>query len=277
MMFRAKSASSSPAAALDVQGASGPLRLAVGGESRQVQLRGNDSLVITGTAKDSRGIKEITLQGNALVTCDDPTTGATFTRSTGFLRRHVPGTYLRGSAPSQRDSRFVLRVGDIARLCPGERLESAIGQARLQASNYRGDAASTPHLEFRIAVGEAAAKAIPMPGTPPGALAGRAASATGFAPDAGIGGSGSQPRSAPAPSAAPMAPRMCPRSAAPGRASEKRATGETPSGECLDTPVPSLSPPAGAASPTSRVSSPFGGSLPGFSPPSAQRSQIRRT
>jgi hypothetical protein len=295
MMSRAKSATTaSPAAALEVEGASGPMRLAVGGESRQVELRGNDSLVITGTAKDSRGIKDIALQGNAVVTCSDPATGATFTRTTGFLRRHVPGTFLRGSPPSQRDSRFVLRVGDIARLCPGEHLESAVGQARLQASNYRGDAASTPHLEFRIAVGEAAARAIPMPGTP-GALARRSASATGFTPEGGVGGSGSQTRSgtaasspavsAPAVSAplAPMTPRMCPRSAAPGRSAERRATGDaTPRGECLDTPVPSLSPPIGAGPPTSRVSSPRGGSQPGISPlgvspAGSQRSQIHRT
>lgn len=284
MMFRAKPANAaSPSAALDVQGASGPMRLAVGDESRQVEMRGNDSLVLTGTAKDSRGIKDIALQGNAVVTCSDPATGATFTRSTGFLRRHVPGTLLSGSVPSQRDSRFVLRVGDIARLCPGERLESAVGQARLQASNYHGDAASTPHLEFRIAVGEAAAQAIPMPGALPGPLAGRASTATGFAPEGGVGGSGSQPHSGPAvstPAAAPMAPRMCPRSAGPGRAAEKRATGETPGGECLDTPVPSMSPPA--SPPTSRVSSPRGGSRSGVSSrgvstPGAQRSQIRRT
>lgn len=276
LMLRSKPAAP-PAAALEVQGASGPMRLAVGEESRQVELRGNDSLVLTGTATDSRGIKDIALQGNAVVTCSDPATGATFTRSTGFLRRHVPGTLLRGNAPSQRDSRFVLRVGDIARLCPGERLQSAVGQARLQASNYRGDAASTPHLEFRIAVGEAAAQSIPVPGTVPNPLAGRSASATGFVPEAGVGGSGSAPRSGSAPAApAPVGPRMCPRSAAPGHAAERRATGETSGGECLDTPVPSLSPPA-SAPPTSRVSPPRGGQQRVIAPRSAQRSQIRRT
>ncbi len=282
-MIRSKPANpAAPAAALDVQGASGPMRLAVGEESRQVELRGNDSLVLTGTATDSRGIKDIALQGNAVVTCSDPATGATFTRTTGFLRRHVPGTLPHGNAPSQRDSRFVLRVGDIARLCPGERLQSAVGQARLQASNYHGDAASTPHLEFRIAVGEAAAQAIPMPRTLPGPVAARAASATGFAPKAGVGGSGSGPRSVPAPAAAEsapaapaVAPRMCPRSAAPGHAAERRATGGTSGGECLDTPVPSLSPPG--SPPTSRVSSPHGVLRTGVTPHRAQRSQIRRT
>src|SRR5437868_557907 len=51
-----------PAAALDVQGASAPMRLAVGGESRQVQLQGNDSLVLTGTAEDKGGVKDMILQ-----------------------------------------------------------------------------------------------------------------------------------------------------------------------------------------------------------------------
>lgn len=254
MLHRSQSANHvPPSASLDVQGASGPMRLAVGGESRQIELRGNDSLVLTGTAKDNRGIKDIALQGNAVVTCSDSATGATFTRSTGFLRRHVPGSIPPGRAPSERDSRFVLRVGDIARLCPGRRLESAVGQARLQASNYRGDAAATPHLEFRIALGEAAAQAIPMPAAEP------VRTATGFSPEAGVGGSGEPSHAAPAP-AAPALPRMCPRSAAPGHAAESRAAGD----ECADPPVPSLSPPAGSH-PTSRVAS-----------PRAQRSQTRR-
>jgi len=275
---------SQPAAALDVQGASGPMRLAVGGESRQVELRGDDSLVLTGTARDSRGIKDIALQGNAVVTCADPATGATFNRSTGFLRRHVPGSVLRGRAPSERDSRFVLRAGDLARLCPGQRLESAVGQARLQASNYQGDAAATPHLEFRIAVGEAAANAIPMPGAKP--VRTGSGAATGFAPEAGLGGSGAASRSASPGGSAPNAPRMCPRSAAPGHAAEKRessATGDA----CLDPPVPSLSLPPGSAPPTSRVAAPRypslrdarsqGASRAGASPACAQRSQIRRS
>jgi len=285
--LRSKSSNpTAPAAALDVQGAAGPMQLAVGGESRQVELRGNDSLVLTGTARDSRGIKDIVLQGNAVVTCSDPATGAAFTRSTGFLRRHVPGSVPSGSAPSQRDSRFVLRVGDIARLCPDQRLESAVGQARLQASNYRGDAAATPHLEFRIAVGEAAAQAIPMPGTAP------VRTATVFSPEAGVGGSGGPARpAASAVPATPMAPRMCPRTAAPGHAAESRTRGD----ECLDSPVPSLSPPAeaeppGASPPTSRVASPgasrHGPSMRGTSRrsaslrnaslPRAQRTQIGR-
>ena len=253
-----------PAAALEVQGATAPMRLAVGGESRQVELQGNDSLVLTATAEDKGGVKDMILQGNALVTCSDTASGASFTKTTGFLRRHMPGSPLRGRAPSRRDARFVLRTGDIARVCPGGRLDSAVGLARLQASNYRGGAASTPHLEFRIAAGEAAAKAIPMPAMS-GMRQSRAGSVTGFAPQSGVGGSGSASQTgARAPEAfpAPRAPRMCPRSAAPGRAAETRASGE----ECLDAPVAPMSPPEGAAPPTSRVASPR----------NAQRSQIHR-
>jgi hypothetical protein len=270
----AQAGPSQPAASLDVQGTSGLMRLAVGGESRQVELRGDDSLVLTGTARDSRGIKDIALQGNAVVTCADPATGATSSRSTGFLRRHVPGSVLRGKAPSERDSRFVLRVGDLARLCPGQRLESAVGQARLQASNYRGDAAATPHLEFRVAVGEAAANAIPVPGAK--AIGSGSGTATGFAPEAGIGGSGAASRPTPPSSAAPIAPRICPRSAAPGRAAERRESGAT-GDACLDPPVPSLSPPIKPSPPTSRLTSPRDGAPQGIPPACAQRSQIRRS
>lgn len=247
-----------PAAALEVHGATAPMRLAVGGESRQVELQGNDSLVLTATAEDKGGVKDMILQGNALVTCSDTASGASFTKTTGFLRRHMPGSPLRGRAPSRRDARFVLRTEDIARVCPGGRLDSAVGLARLQASNYRGGSASTPHLEFRIAAGEAAAKAIPMPGPRPA----RAAGLTGFAPQSGVGGSGSAPESGTRAPAA--APRMCPRSASPGRAAESR----DPATECLDAPVAPMSPPAGSApaAPTSRVSSHR----------HAQRSQIHR-
>lgn len=250
-----------PAAALEVQGSTAPMRLAVGGESRQVELQGNDSLVLTGTAEDKGGVKDMILQGNALVTCSDTASGASFTKTTGFLRRHMPGSPLRGRAPSRRDSRFVLRTADIARVCPGGRLDSAVGLARLQVSNYRGGSAATPHLEFRIAAGEAAAKAIPMPGP----RQSRAGSLTGFAPQSGVGGTGAAPESgARAPA---TAPRMCPRSAAPGRAAETRASGD----ECLDAPVAPMSPPTGSApaasaAPTSRVASPR----------NAQRSQIHR-
>jgi len=226
-----------------------------------VELQGNDSLVLTGTAEDKGGVKDMILQGNARVTCSDTASGASFTKTTGFLRRHMPGSPLRGSAPSRRDSRFVLRVGDIARVCPGGRLDSAVGLARLQVSNYRGGSAATPQLEFRIAAGEAAAKAIPMPGPRPA----RAGGLTGFAPQPGVGGSGAAPQSG---TRAPAAvPRMCPRSASPGRAAESR----DPEAECLDAPVAPMSPPAGSApaasaAPTSRAASPR----------NAQRSQIHR-
>lgn len=251
-----------PAAALEVQGAPAPMRLAVGGESRLVDLRANDSLVLIGTAEDRGGLKDMVLQGNALVTCTDPATGASYTKPTGFLRRHVPGSAPGLRAPSRRDSRFVLRGGDIARLCPGARLDSAIGQARVQAANVRGGASATPQLQFRIAMSEVAAQAIPMPAP---ARTARPSAPTGFAPQGSAGGSG--PASAVSDGAAP-APRMCPRSAAPGHSAETRSPGgaQGAGGECLDPPVPSVSPPAEAAPPTSRVASPR----------RAQRTQIRR-
>lgn len=276
--FHQPSKAAAPAAALEVQGAPAPMRLAVGGESRMVDLRADDSLILIGTAEDRGGLKDMVLQGNALVTCTDPATGASYTKPTGFLRRHVPGSAPGLRAPSRRDSRFVLRGGDIARLCPGARLDSAIGQARVQAANVRGGAAATPQLQFRIAVTEVAANAIPMPSP---ARTARPSGPTGFAPQGSAGGSG--PASAAvSEGAAASCLRMCPRSAAPGHAAEARSRGargaaaeaagaeargaEGAGGECLDPPVPSVSPPAGAAPPTSRVASPR----------PAQRTQIRR-
>jgi hypothetical protein len=238
-----------PSAELEARGAAAPIRLDVGGEARQVELRGNDSLILTGKAEDGGGIKDMVLQGNALVTCNDPATGASYTRPTGFSRRHVPGSAYGGSAASRRDSRFVLRAGDFERLCPGGRLEGAVGQARVQAANYHGGAASTPHLEFRIAASEVSAAAIPMPAAmqPP-----RPDGLTGFAPPGGLGGTG--PMAGTATDADPPAAagagktdaagllRMCPRSAKPGQGAESRWS--DPSPECLDAPVPSMSPPA---------------------------------
>ena len=219
-----KSDPTPPAATLEVQGSSRPLKLAVGGEPAAVELGGSDSLVLTGTAEDGDGLKDMLFKGNALVTCVDPGTGETFTRSTGFLRRHVPGGAKGARAAVRRDSRFVLRAGDLARLCKGGNLQGAVGQAGVQAANFHGGAASTPRLEFRVALSEVAAQAIPLPAAAP-AVPGEA---TGFAPEPGLGGSGE-------PSAVP-ASRSCPRSAAPGRARESRSS----PGECFDPPVPSL-------------------------------------
>jgi hypothetical protein len=254
-----------PQAALDVAGEPGPMRLAVGGEAQAVELRESDSLVLTASAADDGGVKDMVLQGNALVTCKDPATGKTFSKTTGFLRRHVPGSTRREIAPAREDTRFVLRGGDIARLCPGGRLESAVGQARVQASNFHGGGAATPHLEFRVALSEVAAAAIPMPATPSaaeqaasGKHAATAAASVGFDPGKGVGGSAME-----APAAAP-APRMCPRASAPGRAAETRAADRD--AECIDPPVPSMVPPSGAA--------PAGSALRGTH--AAQTTQIRR-
>ena len=231
-----------PAAALEVKGSSPSLKLAVGGEPVAVELGENDSLVLTGMAEDEGGLKDMLLKGNAVVTCSDPSTGATFTRPTGFLRRHVPGGAVKGRAEVRRDSRFVLRAGDFARLCRGGNLQGAVGQAGVQAANFHGGAAATPRLEFRIAMSEVSSQAIPMPALP---RPSRPGAGTGLAPEPGLGGSGDAPK--------PPAARQCPRSAAPGRSRESRLP---PPDECLDPPVPSVSPPAGTPSPASRAASP---------------------
>lgn len=250
-----KSDPTPPSAELAAQGADAAIRLQVGGEARQVELRADDSLILTGTAEDRGGIKDMVLQGNALVTCTDPSTGAPYTRSTGFLRRHVPGSASGDLASPRRDSRFVLRAEDFERLCPGGRLEGAVGQARVQAANYHGGASSTPHLEFRIAASEVASQAIGLPAamqaTPPGGP-------TGFSPQGTLGGTGVPAGTAmdAGPAAAgrteaSFAPRMCPRSARPGHGAEARPPAPAP--ECLDAPVPSMSPSAPAAAPAPRT------------------------
>jgi hypothetical protein len=253
-----KSDATPPSAELEARGDAAPIRLGVGGEARRVELRQGDSLVLTGSAEDRGGIKDMVLQGNALVTCSDPSTGASYTRLTGFARRHVPGSASIGRAAPRRDSRFVLRAADFERLCPGGRLGGAVGQARVQAANYHGGASSSPHLEFRIAASEVAAQAIPMPVAVQPA---RAGDPTGFAPLGGLGGNGTLtgtmtgtmtdagPAAAGRTGAA-LAPRMCPRSAKPGHAAETRPSDPIP--ECLDTPVPSMSPSAPAGAPALR-------------------------
>jgi hypothetical protein len=248
-----------PSAALEVAGGPEPMRLAVGDEPRAVDLSGGDSLVLTAVAEDGDGgVRELSLQGNALVTCRDPATGRTAVRSTGFLRRTVPGSFPRTRAPARKDSRFVLRGGDIAKLCPGGILEAAVGQATVRAANFHGGNSASPRLEFRLAATPVSATAIPMPaanGTGLGAVRG-----TGFGSEPGVGGSGS-------PAAAP-APLCCPRSAAPAR---DPSGASAPKPGCLDPPVPFVSPPGasgskGAAAP--RFGAFFGGKT-------AQRTQIR--
>jgi hypothetical protein len=280
-----KSDPTPPSAELEAQGSAAPIRLQVGGEARQVELQADDSLILTGKAEDRGGIKDMVLQGNALVTCVDPSTGAPFTRSTGFLRRHVPGSASGDLAAPRRDSRFVLRAGDFERLCPGGRLEGAVGQARVQAANYHGGASSTPHLEFRIAASEVAAQAIPMPAA---MRAPRPGEPTGFAPQGGVGGSGApagasmdagpsaagraEASLAPVAPAVPVVPRMCPRSAKPGHGAETRPAAPEP--ECLDVPVPSVSPPAPSAAPAPRPG-PARGRDRRTSRIGAQKAQIR--
>jgi hypothetical protein len=145
----------------------------------------------------------------------------------------------------------------------------------VQAANYHGGASSTAHLEFRVAASEVAAQAIPMPMAvqPP-----RAGEPTGFSPQGGLGGTGPvtgtarDAASAAAGRTEAFVPRMCPRSAKPGRTAEKRPVDQVP--ECLDSPVPSMSPPASPENPAPRAA-PSRGRDRRTSRMGAQKPQIR--
>jgi hypothetical protein len=154
---------SPPQASLYVGGSAGPLQLAPGGGIGRIELGLGDSLVLLGDAVDPGGVRAISLLGSARVTCLDTATGARFSRSTGFLRRHVPGSYPAAYAPIRRDYRFILRVGDLARLCRSARPQSAVGLARLEAANFHGGSSATPRLEFRAALSDVAEADIRAP------------------------------------------------------------------------------------------------------------------
>ena len=63
-----------------------------GDEPAHLDLHRGDSVVLTAVGEDrDGGVKDLALQGNVQVTCRDPATGAARVRTTGFLRRHVPG------------------------------------------------------------------------------------------------------------------------------------------------------------------------------------------
>lgn len=195
------------------------MRLAAEDEPETIRMRETDSLVLTAVAVDADGgIRESALQGHALVTCRDAATGKAIERTTGFARRHVPGTAPSRTAPIRREERFVLRGSDFSRLCPGGRLESAVGQADATAANFHGGGSASARLRFRVTLSEVAAHAIPVPGGR-AAASGLAASGTGFVPAAGLGGS------VPGAARGPVPP-------APGGSLS----------DCMDPPVPFMSP-----------------------------------
>jgi hypothetical protein len=121
-----------------------------------VDLLPRDSIVLIALSEDADGgVKDLTLIGNAIVTCKDMHTGKSRTRKTGFMRKSVPGAPRITHAPIRRSNRFILRTGDLAALCrgPGLAFVGAVGQASVATANYNGGHASSPRLEFRLAGG----------------------------------------------------------------------------------------------------------------------------
>ena len=145
-----------PFVALDAVGAGHTLVLSVGRGAEQVELLPRDSIVLIALSEDADGgIRDISLVGNALVTCKDMKTGKSRIRKTGFMRKSVPGSLRTTHAPMRRSNRFVLRTGDLAALCrgPGMAFAGAVGQATASTANFNGGHASSPRLEFRLAGG----------------------------------------------------------------------------------------------------------------------------
>lgn len=141
-----------PLAALDVIGSERTLVLMVGDDPQTVDLERDDSLVLIALGEDGDGgIKDLSLVGNATVTCSEPRADGSASRSTGFRRSTVSGSAPRSRAPRRKVHRFVLRAGDFAALCPGRLIAAVVGQATVRTVNFHGGQAVSPRLEFRLA------------------------------------------------------------------------------------------------------------------------------
>ncbi|HKP96276.1 MAG TPA: hypothetical protein VJ385_11000, partial [Fibrobacteria bacterium] len=140
-----------PLAALDAIGRDTTWLLRTGQDPEVVSLSPDDSLVLVAVGEDrDGGIKDLSLTGNAVVKCKDPRDGRASSRTTGFLRRHVSGAVPARRADVRSSSRFVLRAGDFAALCPGGGITGLVGQATVRALNFHGGHATSPRLEFRL-------------------------------------------------------------------------------------------------------------------------------
>lgn len=197
-----------PMAALDVVGRDTTMVMIEGGEPEALMLARGDSLILIAVGVDlDGGVKDLSLAGNALVTCKDPKTGRIGSRSGRFMRKSVSGSSPMQRGQMRKTHRFVLRAGDFAALCPGRTVENAVGQASVRTSNYRGGNSDSPRLEFRLARDSASPAPRGTPGDavtskipPPAGSAQASASLTcpaadGSSPVAsrGEGGSGSAP------------------------------------------------------------------------------------
>jgi hypothetical protein len=201
-----------PMAALDVVGRDTTMVMTVGGEPEALMLARGDSLILIAVGVDlDGGIKDLSLSGNALVTCKDPKTGLVGSRSGRFLRKSVSGSSPLQRGQMRKSHRFILRAGDFAALCPGRTVENAVGQASVRTVNYRGGNSDSPRLEFRLSAdsvspatggtpGDAVTSKIPAPaGSPQASASLICPAADGSSPVAsrGEGGTGSAPAKVP--------------------------------------------------------------------------------
>ncbi|MDB5049384.1 MAG: hypothetical protein JWO30_2455 [Fibrobacteres bacterium] len=223
-----------PLVALDVVGRDTVLVLTTGQEPEAVELSPDDSLVLIALAMDrDGGVKDLSLTGNAVVSCKDPITGKITSRSTGFMRRTVSGSPARHRAAIRKSSRFVLKAGDFAALCRGRGITGMVGQATVRTLNFHGGHAVSPRLEFRLTEADAAILAARAPATVTQTI--QPPTGSGYGAGSGsMGGSGETVSGPEAPAA------NCPLSASPSG----------PSQLCGESPVPFVSPKPPAAAPS---------------------------
>jgi hypothetical protein len=141
----------SPIAFLDVVGSGGILVLADGDDPGSARLAGRDSLILIAIGEDADGgVKDLSLVGNAIVTCRESATGRLRSRSAGFARRSLGSALANPRAPIRKSSRFILRAGDFQEMCPNEALAAVVGQATARTVNFHGGSSASSRLEFRL-------------------------------------------------------------------------------------------------------------------------------
>lgn len=140
-----------PWSALDVVGDGLTMVLMVGGEPGIADLNVRDSLILIAMGGDGDGgVKDISLSGNALVTCKEEATGKLKTRTAAFKRMRVGSLRANARAPGEKSTRFTLRASDFRNMCPGQGLAAVVGQATARSVNFHGGSAASPRLEFRF-------------------------------------------------------------------------------------------------------------------------------
>lgn len=175
-----------PIPALDVVGQGKRIVLFPGDQPGLVELAPGDSVVLIALGEDrDGGVKDLSLTGEATVTCGDPSRkgkGAAQRRG-AFSRRHVLPALPGWRVPGTKSSRYVLRASEFEKMCLPGGLRGVSGTAGVRAVNYHGISSLSPMLEFRVVV---------TPGSPRATKAKASASHASKAANASQDSKGSQ-------------------------------------------------------------------------------------